>query len=189
MPHMLPYGAAKFAAVGLSEGLRAELAADGIAVTTVVPGEMRTGSYRQALFGGNREAEFRWFAIGASLPTTISADRAARHIIRATKRRQAEVIFPWTMSLAARAHGVAPGIAARTLEVVNRLMPSADGRGRIEKGAEIEARLRNPLWDAVTVAGRHAADHLNETPPASPPSPDPVAAQPLPSEAVPPSPL
>jgi len=177
------YHASKFGLLGLGRGLGVEGRRDGIKVTTVVPGEMRTGSYRQALFGGNREAEFRWFAIGASLPTTISADRAARHIIRATKRRQAEVIFPWTMSLAARAHGVAPGVTARTLEVVNRLMPSADGRGRhIERGAEIEQRLRNPLWDAVTVAGRHAADHLNETP--SPTAsadavqpPDPVMSQ------------
>src|SRR5215211_7501633 len=189
MPHMLPYGAAKFAAVGFSEGLRAEVEADGIAVTTVVPGEMRTGSYRQALFTGNREAEFRWFAIGASLPTTISADRAARHIIRATKRRQVEVIFPWTMSLAARAHGVAPGVTARTLGVVNRLMPSADGRGQhIEKGAEIDERLRNPLWDAVTVAGRHAADHLNEAPLPSA-SADPVQPRdPIMSQSEPPSP-
>lgn len=169
MPHLLPYGAAKFAAVGLSEGLHAELAADGIAVTTVVPGEMRTGSHRQAFFGGRRDAEFRWFALGASLPTTTSADRAARHIIRATKRRQAELIFPWTMSLVARAHGIAPGVASRALSVVNRVMPEAEpGQTRVEKGAEIEERLRNPLWDTITAAGRHAALELNEIPPPSP---------------------
>ncbi|QLE75685.1 SDR family NAD(P)-dependent oxidoreductase [Streptomyces rectiverticillatus] len=34
-PHLLPYVGAKFAAAGLSEGLRAELAADGISVTSV----------------------------------------------------------------------------------------------------------------------------------------------------------
>src|SRR5690242_17964739 len=43
VPHLLPYTCAKFADVGLSEGLRAELADDGITVTTVVPGLMRTG--------------------------------------------------------------------------------------------------------------------------------------------------
>ena len=47
-PHLLPYIYAKFAAVGLSEGLRAELGQEGIHVTTVVPGLMRTGSYVQA---------------------------------------------------------------------------------------------------------------------------------------------
>ena len=48
VPHLLPYTCAKFAAVGLSEGLRAELGQEGIRVTTVVPGLMRTGSYVQA---------------------------------------------------------------------------------------------------------------------------------------------
>jgi NAD(P)-dependent dehydrogenase (short-subunit alcohol dehydrogenase family) len=41
---LLPYSASKFALVGLSEGLRMELAKDGILVTTVCPGLMRTGS-------------------------------------------------------------------------------------------------------------------------------------------------
>jgi hypothetical protein len=102
------------------------------------------------------------------LPTTISADRAAGHVIRATKRRQAELIFPWTMSLAVRAHGVAPGVAARALGVVNRALPTGAG-GAVggEKGVAIEERLRNPLWDTITAAGRHAAHDLNETPPAA----------------------
>lgn len=49
-PHLLPYNCAKFAAVGLSEGLRAELAGSGVSVTAVVPGLMRTGSHLRALF-------------------------------------------------------------------------------------------------------------------------------------------
>ena len=47
VPHLLSYSAAKFAAVGLAEGLSAELARDGIQVTTIVPGLMRTGSHNQ----------------------------------------------------------------------------------------------------------------------------------------------
>jgi NAD(P)-dependent dehydrogenase (short-subunit alcohol dehydrogenase family) len=38
VPWLLPYNSAKFAAVGFSEGLRAELAGTGVKVTTVVPG-------------------------------------------------------------------------------------------------------------------------------------------------------
>jgi NAD(P)-dependent dehydrogenase (short-subunit alcohol dehydrogenase family) len=45
VPHLAPYSAAKFAAVGLSEGLRAELAGSGVRVLTVTPGLMRTGSH------------------------------------------------------------------------------------------------------------------------------------------------
>src|SRR5437870_4681425 len=53
VPHMLPYSGAKFASVGFSEGLHAEVAKDGVVVTTVVPGVMRTGSYRHARFKGD----------------------------------------------------------------------------------------------------------------------------------------
>ena len=78
VPHLLPYTCARFAAVGLSEGLRAELGQEGIHVTTVVPGLMCTGSYLQARFQGQPEREFTWFALGATLPLiSISAEPAA----------------------------------------------------------------------------------------------------------------
>lgn len=44
VPHLVPYSASKFAFVGWSQGLRAELAKDGIVVTTICPGLMRNGS-------------------------------------------------------------------------------------------------------------------------------------------------
>src|SRR6185369_6660508 len=50
VPHLVPYSCAKFASVGLSEGLTAELAKDGINVTTIVPGLMRTGAHINAYF-------------------------------------------------------------------------------------------------------------------------------------------
>ena len=37
VPQLLPYSSAKFAAVGFSAGLRAELAGTGVQVVTVVP--------------------------------------------------------------------------------------------------------------------------------------------------------
>ena len=78
VPHLMPYSAAKFAAVGLSEGLRAELAGTGIRVTTVVPGLMRTGSHLNVEFRGNPDAEYAWFSLGASLPVvSMDAARAA----------------------------------------------------------------------------------------------------------------
>jgi NAD(P)-dependent dehydrogenase (short-subunit alcohol dehydrogenase family) len=40
VPHLVPYSTAKFAAVGFSEGLHAELRPVGIRVLTVVPGLM-----------------------------------------------------------------------------------------------------------------------------------------------------
>ena len=43
VPHLAPYSASKFALVGYSDAVRAEVAKDGIRVTTVCPGLMRTG--------------------------------------------------------------------------------------------------------------------------------------------------
>ena len=50
VPHLAPYTASKFAAVGFSETLHTELRPKGIRVTTVNPGLMRTGSYPHAKF-------------------------------------------------------------------------------------------------------------------------------------------
>jgi NAD(P)-dependent dehydrogenase (short-subunit alcohol dehydrogenase family) len=95
VPHLLPYGASKFALVGLSEGLRSELAGTGIVVTTVCPGLMRTGSPRHAFFKGQHRAEYAWFALGDSLPlASMSADRAARQIIAACKNGTTEDFEP-----------------------------------------------------------------------------------------------
>src|SRR5205085_1734915 len=84
VPHLVPYSASKFALVGLSEGLRAELMKDGVVVTTICPGLMRTGSPRNATFKGRHRAEYTWFSISDALPlTSISATRAARRIVKA----------------------------------------------------------------------------------------------------------
>jgi NAD(P)-dependent dehydrogenase (short-subunit alcohol dehydrogenase family) len=164
LPHMLPYTAAKFAAVGFSEGLRAELAGDGIAVTTVVPGEMKTGSFLHAEFGGDREAEYRWFALGASAPFTISADRAARRIVRAIERGTAELTFPISAVLLSRLNGIAPGVTSSALALVDKALPGAPAIPPAPvPGAAIDAAIDAPVFDAATALGRAAAADLNQT--------------------------
>ncbi len=54
VPHLLPYSCAKAAVGALAEGLYAEAARDGVSVTAVHPGLMRTGSHLHALFAGDR---------------------------------------------------------------------------------------------------------------------------------------
>ena len=111
VPHLLPYTSAKYAATGFSEGLRAELASTGIKVTTIAPGLMRTGSYNAAVFKGNQEAESAWFSVGASMPgLSMDADRAARQIVSAVKRGDAEKVLTAPANLLAKAHGLAPGL-------------------------------------------------------------------------------
>jgi NAD(P)-dependent dehydrogenase (short-subunit alcohol dehydrogenase family) len=70
MPHMLPYVASKFALVGFSEGLHAELRHKGIRVTTVCPGLMRTGGEAHANYTGQIKKERRWFNLAAKPPAS-----------------------------------------------------------------------------------------------------------------------
>ncbi len=156
VPHLLPYCSAKFAAVGFSEGLHAELAKDGIKVVTVVPGLMRTGSHVNAIFKGRHRQEYTWFSLGASLPmTAISARRAARQIVRATRHGDAEIMLGLEAQVIARLAGLFPGLTAQTFGLVNRLLPGADGTDQERKlGRESETRLSQSF---LTGLGRRAA--------------------------------
>jgi len=156
VPHLVPYCAAKFAAVGFSEGMRAELLRDGVKVTTVCPGLMRTGSHLNAYFKGDNRKEFAWFAMGASLPgVSIQAQRAARKILRAIEAGRAELIITPQAKLAAWTHGLFPGITSDILALVNRAMPDAtDNQQDRYLGRESETALTRSI---VTRAGRKAA--------------------------------
>ncbi len=132
VPHMLPYSASKFALVGLSEGLRTELAKYNISVTTVCPGLMRTGSYVNAYFKGQNRAEYKWFSANAALPgASMKGERAAGQIIAAMKRGDAELIMPTQANLAIKFHALFPEITSALLSFVNqRLLPAPGGIGK-----------------------------------------------------------
>ncbi|HEY0320221.1 MAG TPA: SDR family NAD(P)-dependent oxidoreductase [Pyrinomonadaceae bacterium] len=161
IPHLVPYSASKFALTGLSEGMRAELLKDGVVVTTVCPGLMRTGSPRNALFKGKHRAEYAWFAISDSLPvTSMNAVRAARQIVAATKRGDAEVTLTIQAQLAARFHGLFPGTTADLLAIVNRLLPGAGGIGRASaRGKDSQSSLAPSV---LTALSEKAATKNNE---------------------------
>jgi NAD(P)-dependent dehydrogenase (short-subunit alcohol dehydrogenase family) len=172
VPHLLPYGTAKFGAVGFSEGLRAELGMRGISVTTIVPGLMRTGSYLNAMFKDPDEPEFTWFGLGAALPViSMDAARAARQIVTAMRRGEAERTLGLPAVLLARFHGLAPGLTADLLGIVARLLPDS-GRRPAEmlrgperpatRGEDVEARLDSAPLELATTLGRSAAERLNE---------------------------
>ena len=167
VPHLLPYSAAKFATVGVSEGLRAELAGTGVQVTTVVPFIMRTGSHLNALFKGRREAEYRRFALAATVPlASVDADRAAGRIVTAIRRGEAETFVGVQARVLTAVNGVAPATVSRALGIMNRhLMPEPDGEdGVLERGLAIEQRRPSRLLHAATTMGRAAARRNNEYP-------------------------
>ncbi|HZS05747.1 MAG TPA: SDR family oxidoreductase [Blastocatellia bacterium] len=161
VPHLVPYTASKFAVTGLSKAMRAELIKDGVVVTTVCPGLMRTGSPRNATFKGQHEAEYTWFSISDSLPlVSVSAESAARRIIAACRRGEAELIFPLQAKLAATFDALFPELTADLLGLVNRLLPAPGGIGTGRaKGRESETQL-SPSW--LTALGDQAARRNNE---------------------------
>ncbi|HEV2706478.1 MAG TPA: SDR family NAD(P)-dependent oxidoreductase [Pyrinomonadaceae bacterium] len=161
IPHLVPYSASKFALTGLSEALRAELSKDGIVVTTVCPGLMRTGSPRNAIFKGQHRAEYAWFSISDALPvTSIQAERAARQIIAATRRGDAEVILTIQAVLAVKFRQLFPEVTADLLELVNRLLPAPGGIGRRRaRGKDSQSELSPSL---LTTLGDRAAVRNNE---------------------------
>ena len=171
LPHMLPYSAAKFAATGFSDGLRAELKPAGIAVHTVCPGAMRTGSYRNVYLSGDRElqeAEYAWISAGGASPLAMAADRAARIVVRGVRRGDPVIVFPASAALAALLYGVAPGLASDVIGMVNRMLPDAPPPGRETEtvpGREVEPAFSGSrLWRAVTIIGRRDAHRLNQYP-------------------------
>ena len=166
VPHLVPYDCAKFAAVALSEGLRAELAREGITVTTIAPGLMRTGSMLNAIFKGPKQTEFAAFSVLGSLPfISMDAERAARQIVQATKRGESERVLTLPANLAARFHGLFPGTTADILSVVNRVLPQSDGAGKDRaRGMELHEQVRSPMLDRLIGWNLSAARRFHEYP-------------------------
>jgi NAD(P)-dependent dehydrogenase (short-subunit alcohol dehydrogenase family) len=165
VPHLLPYCASKFALTGYSHGLRAELAPEGIVVTTVCPWLMRTGSPRHALVKGRHESEYALFKISDSLPLlTLGAEEAADRILAACARGDAETLLALPAQTAARLHALLPELVAGVLEFVQRLLPvNGPGGEQVREGKDCESTLAPAL---LTAAFDQAARQNNEMAPA-----------------------
>jgi short-subunit dehydrogenase len=165
VPHLLAYSCAKSAAVAFSEGLRAELGSTGIAVTTIVPGLMRTGSHVNAHFKGQQKLESAWFSASATAPLlAMNAERAAEQIVRAIRRGSTERILTPQASLLARVQGAFPGLIPDVLSLVNRMLPYAEpSDSREATGRELVSEQGRFMRIATTL-GRQAGQRLNQAP-------------------------
>ncbi|MCY7352481.1 MAG: SDR family NAD(P)-dependent oxidoreductase [Cytophagaceae bacterium] len=124
LPHLLPYSASKYAIGGFSKGLRSELAKDGIVVTTIFPGLLRTGSPRNAIIKGQHQDEYAWFKWVDSAPfLSAVAEDAAAEIITALKNGRAELVITLSGKLIAIFNELFPELTTNVFGLVNRFLP------------------------------------------------------------------
>jgi NAD(P)-dependent dehydrogenase (short-subunit alcohol dehydrogenase family) len=111
---LVAYGASKHALVGLSQGLREELAPHSIGVSLVCPGFVDTPIVRNARFAGVADATAERLRIGELLRRRgLKPERVAEAIVRAAERGS----------------GVLPvGVEAWALHALERLSPGASQR-------------------------------------------------------------
>lgn len=162
VPHLIPYSTAKSALTGLSDGLRAELAKDGILVTTVLPGLMRTGSHVKAFFKGQHEKEFGWFSVLAGRRfLSISAERAARLIVEAARYGKSSLVLSGPARILKTMNALFPGAIAAVMKIAGRALPipkAGDGDRR-RSGWESVSALSPSL---LTRAADKAIERNNE---------------------------
>ncbi|ACO46474.1 SDR family oxidoreductase [Deinococcus deserti] len=148
VPHLGPYCMSKFAVAGLAQALRAELAREGVTVTAVHPSLMRTGSPRHAQVKGQHKKEYALFATLDNLPVlSLDAPTAARRMIAALVRGDAEVMIGGPALMLRYVQALAPQLTADVLALSNRLLPAPASSDRMVLGAQAESDVtrRNPL--------------------------------------------
>lgn len=163
IPHLLPYCCAKFALVGFSTGLSAELDPSRFHVLTVTPGLMRTGSYLKAEFKGKKDQEFTWFSLLGNLPAlTVPAAEAARSISEALQRRQQVCTVSLPAKVLIHSEALLPEATRGIMQMVNaNLLPAASATKSSTTGKNLNERF-GPLFQALTSLGRSAARSFNQ---------------------------
>lgn len=118
-PNMAPYCTTKFALVGLSEALGAELASHNIKVTVVCPGVINTPIIRKSEIRGFENLEDR---ISIVEKLGMSPEKAARIIIRGVKTKRPVVIITAPMKILAVLKRFFPGISVLLMRILARRM-------------------------------------------------------------------
>ncbi|MEU4402839.1 SDR family oxidoreductase [Micromonospora orduensis] len=138
------YAASKFAVRGLTEALRHELVDDGIGVTSVHPGGIRTRITENARIGsGVSHEEYAAGRAQFEKLLTIAPQRAAEVILRGVQRRRGRVLIGWSAKV--------PDLLARVLPgSYNRLLVTGLNRGVVRPAPPVPAqRPADTARDAV----------------------------------------
>lgn len=104
-PGSAVYSATKHAVLGFSDALRMELEKEGISVTTINPGPVRTAFFTKADSSGNYEEKVaRWM---------MEPDSVARAVVRVLERPRREVCMPFPLRLGAWLWRLFPALCTR----------------------------------------------------------------------------
>lgn len=87
MPKVCAYNTAKFGLVGFTESLRSEYGVQGVGVTALCPGLVRTNLFTSSMSNGHEKQKTppRW--------TTTTSEKVARAAVRAIRRNRARVVM------------------------------------------------------------------------------------------------
>ncbi|WP_089154089.1 SDR family NAD(P)-dependent oxidoreductase [Micromonospora sp. NBS 11-29] len=119
------YAASKFAVRGFTEALRHELADDGIGVTSVHPGGIRTRIAVDARVGSGVDmAEYETGRRQFEKLLTIDPAVAAEVILRGVARRRGRVLIGWSATLPDLLARIAPAGYGRVLALATRPRPA-----------------------------------------------------------------
>ncbi|MET1249872.1 SDR family oxidoreductase [Sporolactobacillus sp. STCC-11] len=101
-PKSVIYGATKHAVIGFSNGLRMELESNGIRVTVVNPGPIRTPFHNFADPSGHYVENVGRFM--------LDARTTSEKIMRAIEKKKREVNIPWYMGICNKIYQLSPAI-------------------------------------------------------------------------------
>lgn len=120
------YSASKFAVRGFTEALRHELVDDGVGVTAVHPGGIRTRIAASARVGSGVSRE-EYEAGRKQFEKLLSIDpaKAAEVILRGVERRRGRVLIGWSAKLPDLLARIAPASYGRVLALGMRSKPAA----------------------------------------------------------------
>jgi short-subunit dehydrogenase len=147
-PYISAYVSSKFAIVGLSESLRAELRdTPGIQVCTVLPASIDTPIFQQA-------ANFTGRAIKPLEPVT-DAGRVARAIVRCARHPRREVVVGRSGKRISAMVSIAPGLTERAL--ASQVEKDHFQRGRSAPPSAGNLFTPQPEWPQVSGGWRGLA--------------------------------
>ena len=135
----------------------------------MLPGLRRTGSPMNASVKGRHSQEYAWFATADSLPVvSLDAREAARRIVDALVRGDAETMIGGPAWLLRMGQALAPQLTADLMNLTNRLLPAPSGADVMRAGRDVEGTVTqgNPIKRAAEAEfnqrGAHGQPHQGD---------------------------